>query len=293
MKIKYLLGVAVAAVSADALACSTCLCGDPTLTTMGTEKPFAGRKRISLDFLSRTERIGITGFNRVETDEQRYNLGFSYTPTRRMSLSMTVPWVEKQMTNASLAEVETSALGDVNLTAKFYLQSDNGIAKTMYGLTAGVTLPTGELQKDSNGTPFDVDAQPGFGSTVPQVGVWYGRYRFPFFYYASSTLHLPGEGDQGFEPGISVATTLQAQYAQTHKLAWQVSLDTRWSDTDKFDGVKDENSGGFLGFLTPGVAFMVVEDVLIHARTQIPVIEELKGTHEEDTTFSIGVTYDF
>ncbi len=57
--------------SGSAIACSTCMVGDPTLSLMGLEKPFTNRLRISVDYLSRSEKLGLDGFNQKTIDEQR------------------------------------------------------------------------------------------------------------------------------------------------------------------------------------------------------------------------------
>lgn len=274
-------------------ACSTCLCGDPTLTVMGAEKPFAGRKRVSLESLFRTESIGRRGIDRVDIDEHRLSLGFSYTFNPRVAVSLRLPWVDKQLENSSLARSETQGIGDINVTAKIFLQPQTGMVRRLYGLTAGVTLPTAEEKTSASGQLLDIDVQPGVGSTVAQLGVWYGQYAFPWFFYASSALNIPTEGNQDFTPGTAVTLTLRTQYAPRHRLAFQLGLDTRWSEKDKYGDIADSNSGGFLGFLSPGVVITLSTDLLLQLQTQIPVIDELNGHHEEETTYSIGIIYDF
>ena len=43
----------------------------------------------------------------------------------------------------------------------------------------------------------------------------------------------------------------------------------------------------------PGLVLMPDEDLIIHLGAQLPVIEELNGNTEEDSSLQIGVTYDF
>jgi hypothetical protein len=55
----FIGALVVAALSArDAWACAMCGCGDPTLTTMGAEQPFAGRLRLSSELRYRSDAIG-------------------------------------------------------------------------------------------------------------------------------------------------------------------------------------------------------------------------------------------
>ena len=64
--------------TSNALACATCLCGDPTLTTMGSEKPFAGRLRASVEYLTRSEITGDPQTSEHKIEEQRYTFSISY-----------------------------------------------------------------------------------------------------------------------------------------------------------------------------------------------------------------------
>ncbi|HBR96684.1 MAG TPA: hypothetical protein DD979_04815 [Gammaproteobacteria bacterium] len=260
---------------------------------MGVEKPFAGRARVSLEYLDRVERMGTPGFNRKEVNEQRGSLGLSYSPSRRMALSVVVPWVDKQVTTTSLAEESTQAVGDINLTAKLFLQPDTPLPKHLYGVTLGVTLPTAPEKKDASGQLLDIDAQPGAGATIAQAGAWYSHFQFPYLFYISGVANLPSEGDQGFHPGDSFLTTLQVQYSFNYQWAVQANLDTRWSERDTYDGERDANSGGFLAFIAPGMVFKPVEDLLLTVSTQIPVIDDLHGEHEEGQTVRLGVIYDW
>lgn len=288
-----LVGTALVFFSPFTWACAVCLCGDPTLTLMGTEKPFAGRSRVSLDYLIRTENSGVKGLSRKETDEQRLTLGLSYTPNRRATYSIAIPWVEKQLTTANLSTAKTSAVGDITLNAKFFLQPDQNQPKHMYGVSLGLTLPTASEQKSANGAVLDIDVQPSSGSTIPKVGAWYAHFAYPYLFYVSSVVSFPDEGDQGFDPGTSLVNTFQTQYSLNYQWALQLNLDTRWSQKDQYSGVEDDNSGGFLAYLSPGIIMTLKQDLLLQLRSQIPVIDQLRGTNEEDQTFSLGLLYDF
>ena len=72
----------------------------------------------------------------------------------------------------------------------------------------------------------------------------------------------------------------------------QLGFDSRWSAQDKFDGVKDKDSGGFIAYLSPGVVFNLAEDLQLNVNAQIAVIDDLKGDHAEDQIINVGLTYD-
>lgn len=279
----------------DARACSTCLSGDPTLTTLGLEKPYEDRFRGSLNGLYRTENFGVEGVNRSELTEYRSSLGLAWWPTNRIALGARVPWVWKQLDNVDLSTEKTSALGDIDLDARFYLWQDRESSPThLFGVQGGVRVPSATEQTGANGQPLDFDVQPGTGIWIPNAGIWYGFYKYPWFLFASSVAHIGvGEGFQGFEFGNALNTTVTGQYAFTYNFAASLSLDTRYSGKDSFYGVTDEDSGGFIAFISPGIVFTVVEDLLLHATGQLPAIDRLNGDHDEGPIVRVGLTYDF
>jgi hypothetical protein len=294
-KVLSLVSITYLSFPSSVWSCATCTVGDPSLTVMGTEKNFAGRWRFSTDFLYRDETIGVEGINQREVSESRLALGISYAPTKDWVFSAQVPIVRKELTNINLSTAEQTAIGDVVLSAKQFLYQDKPMqTRHAAGWLAGLRLPTGQEQNDERGEPLDIDVQPGAGNWVPSLGGWYGYYRFPWFGYFSSTLHYPvGEGYAEFEEGTAVLTTAMLQYAPNYTVALQLGLDTRWSEKHRYDGVADEDSGGFIGFLSPGLVFNMMEDLLFYATVQVPVIDDLNGEHEENTVYRFGFTYDF
>lgn len=274
------------------LACSTCMVGDPTLTLMGVEKPFENRLRMSVEYLRRDEELGREGVNLKEIDESRYTLNVAYAPSRRWMLGVSIPWVERELSTFNLADADASALGDISLNVKGFLQSGENARKNLYGVLAGVRLPTAEEQKD-NGTALDFDVQPGTGATAVNLGAWYSRFSYPFMFYASTFYQVSDEGFQDFQAGDAWVLNAGVQYASDYKLAFQLGFEGRWSEKDEFDSVKDPDSGGTIGFLAPGLVYTLRQDLLINMAVKFPVLDQLNGDHEEGTIYTIGVTYDF
>jgi hypothetical protein len=280
--------------SGPALSCATCLCGDPTITAMGTEKPFAGRLRVGTDYLTRGETVGEAGIDEHEIDEERVTLSLSYAPSADWILAANLPMVEKEVRRFDLSRETGTGVGDADLFARWYVRDAAEIpARHLWGLQLGVRVPTSSEQ-ESGGVPISFDAQPGAGTTIPNVGVWYGYFRTPAFIYLSAAYqHAIDEGYQGYEAGDVLLATAHAQRALgSHKLAATFSLDGRVKERDHYDGVRDEDSGGVLVMATPGIAWMPLEDLVVNLSYQIPAIENLYGRQEEDPVFRLGVTYD-
>jgi hypothetical protein len=277
-----------------ASACATCLCGDPTITAMGTEKPFAGRLRVGVDYLTRGETIGDAGVDELEIDEERVTYNLSYAPSANWILAAGLPVVDKKMRRFDLSHQTASGLGDADLYARWYVRDAGQIpARQLWGLQFGVRVPTSSEQK-SNGQAIDIDAQPGAGATIPNVGLWYGYFRTPWFFYVSSVYqHAVDDGYQGYRAGDVLLLTAHAQYAlPARDLALSFSLDGRRKERDRYSGVTDPDSGGVLIMATPGLAWTPLTDLVVNLSWQIPAIENTYGRQDEDPVFRIGVTYD-
>jgi hypothetical protein len=269
----------------SSFACSTCMVGDPTLNLMGTEKSFEGRLRFSADYLSRIEKMGLEHFNQTKLTEQRLTLGLGYAWDEKLNLSMRLPLVRKQLQFVNLAEQTHSGVGDLDISAKWTLSPH---PQHLWGIIGGSRLPT--AQKINN---LDIDGQSGTGAFVPNLGIWYGFYRYPHFLYASGVYHYAFEGFDNFKAGDAFVSTFAGQVAFNHSLAFQLALETRWSKQNTTNNQTDPDSGGTLGFLSPKIIYSITPDILLNVGVQIPVIKKLKGNHQEERTLQFGVIYDF
>jgi hypothetical protein len=210
-------------------------------------------------------------------------------------LAIRVPVLSKTFDTADLSRTKSSGIGDVDLSARYTLWLDKEQRPSqMFGVLAGLRTPTGREQFDSKGNSLDIDVQRGTGSWIPNFGAWYGYYHYPYFFYASGVYHQPlNKGFQEFEAGKALVSTFLAQYALNYQFALQFGLDTRWSTKNTQLGETDQNSGGFIAFVTPGLVYHVSEDVLLNLSLQIPAYKNLHGEHNEGKSLRLGVTYDF
>lgn len=271
-------------------ACSTCLCGDPTITTMGTEKPYAGRLRLNVSYLDRSEIVGEPDTSEHRIDESRFIYSASYAPSADWIISASLPVVEKRVRRFDLSEEHSRGLGDADIAARWYLKKDR---HNLWGLQFGLRIPTSSEQSNG-GQPIDIDALPGAGATIPSLGLWYGWFGSPIFLYFSSTFqHGVDGGYQGYQPGDALLFTAHAQYALVYKFALSLSLDSRWKEKDQFYSLSNEDSGGLLMMVSPGLNWTPISDVVLNLAYQIPTIDKLNGRQKEKPNLYLGVTYDF
>jgi len=280
--------------SASVSACATCLCGDPTITTMGTSKPFAGRMRAGIEYLTRGEKGAIPGVNDFETREERVTYIFSYAPSANWILAISLPMVTKKVDRFDLSSQQGSGEGDIDLSARWVLGKDREFAsRYLWGLQFGLRVPN-STEQSADTQMIDIDAQPGIGATVPSIGAWYGRYVNPWFFYASLVAqHATSEGYQNYQAGDVVLLTGLAQYGIANSLALQFSIDSRFKKYDYYDGERDDNSGGVLVMGSPGLGWTPIEDLLLNIQYQIPIVEHPHGYQEEEPTLRWGISYDF
>ncbi len=289
------LGVSLALMFASngVFACATCMVGDPTISTMGTEKPFAGRMRLGADYIKRGETVGPPDRD-LETEEERMTINFSYTLNEFWTFAASLPFVTKSVSRYDLTAETGSGVGDIDLAARWYIGKDDSFAvRYIWGMSFGLRAPTSKKEK-SGGKAIDIDAQPGAGATIPSAGAWVGFFGHPWFYYLSGSVqHALTDGYQGYQAGDVLLVTGMVQYALIQSLALQLSLDSRFKRPDEYSGVKDIDSGGMLLMATPGLAWMAIEDVVLSMNYQIPLIENARGHQEEDPLLRIGAAYDF
>ena len=289
----FALAGLAAALPSYAWACSTCKCGDYTITLLGSEKPYAGRLVAAIDYLLRSESAG-EGLEKQDTDEQRLTLGLAYSFNQDWTLAVQVPFVHKEISSLDLSRQEAEGLGDIDLTARWvaFRSADGVSGRHLAGLRGGVRLPTADQVHD-HGELLDIDVQPDAGATAPNLGAWYAFFSYPWFASASATYFHYTEGHQNFHGGDVGLVSVLGQYALTQTLALQLGVDARQAGKNEFSGVPDPDSGGFLAMGSAGLVWRIGDDLVLSGGGQVELVEHLNGTQQEDPTLRLGISYDF
>lgn len=280
-----LAGLATAAVvgpTRTAAACATCSAGDPTLTSIGAEQPFDNRVRVSLIGQHRTGEDGS-----IHTVEQRADLGISWTPSGRWTLSAGVPFVRRVEQYENLGRAVTHGPGDVELRARYLVWADSDFSPShLLSIQPGVDLPT------SARMPVTFELQPGRGAFSPSLGAVYGAFFDPLSLYASTTVHWPLVSRFDVLLGPSCLATGLGQWQPFDWLALRAGVDARWSAKDRLGAGPVDSSGGVVGFASAGIAVSPYEDLIVDFTVRIPVVVALAGAHDEGPAFVAGLTYD-
>lgn len=270
-------------------ACAACACGDPTLTTMGAGKSFAGRLRLSGEWRHRAEEIP-TAFGPARVTEDRYTLAAAYAPFETVQLAVSLPLVDRALATPTLARDRAFGLGDVELLGRWFLAGTRGFEAHQLGLTAGLRLPTGPELTGADGAPLPLDAQPGNGAFMPSVGAWYGLFAHPYSAHLSLTAIVPLEGHQGFAPGPAGLATAYVQRQWQTTLAVRLGLDGRLAGADRQRSETLDDTGGTTVFAAPGLSYSPLIDVLLHATLRWPLYDSRR--EQAEPSLSVGVIYD-
>jgi hypothetical protein len=291
-----LLACALLAAPRGARACAVCGAGDPTLTLMGADRPFAGRLRIAADLRVGSARVGALGgaAGEIEIVEQRLDLAAAYAPLPSLFVSLSFPMLRRQATLLRDASTTTTGTpGDLELRARYVAWSGYaGGVRHQLAIHGGLKLPTAPVQRDASGATLPAEIQPGTGAISPLAGAFYGVSSGPWSFSTSVTLYLPFQVRQGPHATDSLRTTSGLQLQPLRALAGRLGFDTRLDSTAEANGQLDPDSGGFIGYVAAEIIWSPVTDVLLVAGARFPAVQALHGAHHESTVFSAGVTYD-
>jgi hypothetical protein len=280
----------------SARACATCACGDPTLTVMGAQQPYANRFRPSLEFQYRTDAVGEAGVDRVELREQRLTLGVAYAPLEWLMLSATLPLLWRTVTDVSLAETSLFSPGDLELRSRIYFWRDREFApRHLLAAVAGLQLPTAPLDQEASGEYLEPELQGGTGAFQPVLGASYSFFADPWSVYASELAYIPFHSRADWHNGAAWRGSHVVQYQFVDWFAARFGANFRWEMRTRRDQPPDPepDTGGFVLFLMPSVVLSPVTDLVINIDLQLPVVNALFGDHDEGPLFAVAVAYDF
>ena len=289
-----LAAVLVSLVPAASRACATCGCGDPTLLSMGYEQPFGGRFRMFSEGQYRTESSGTPQDGGSSIEEWSLSFGGSYSFTKTIALSVTVPVLFRTMNQFDLSTTRSTNLGDVEAVAKFVLWRDRDFnSRHLFSLLGGIRFPTAPTQYDAQGQPLNTDIQAGPGSWWGIFGAsYYGRLVGALSLYASAMAYVPTEGRQGLKPGASGRGTLWLQLQPWNWLSVRVGSDARLEGVWHENGEVSPDTGGFIAFFSPAILIRPATDWVIQVAAKVPVVNHLTGVHTEGTYASLSLVVD-
>lgn len=205
---------------------------------------------------------------------------------------------------------DSEGVGDARLFGqyRFYRSPVSEMhAAAIFGLKA----PTGKTdERTADGVRFGTDLQPGSGSWDPFAGLAYSRKWKGFSLHGNVLYMLSTEGAQDTELGDGVfynfalayplsggvhrhehqADDHHPQHKEPMGTAWSVMLELNgeWRGKDETEEGEDDNTGGNLIYLAPGIRANVGDRWTAVLSVGFPVLTDLNGTQNEPELRVIG-----
>ncbi len=296
------VAIAIAAVAPRARACSVCGCGDP-LVAASDARPISGRLRVGVDFeyLTAQARSDEVPADQEALTQISLRPLLVYSPEASLNLVAQVPLVQKDwsLSDASGQRVDANksfGLGDVDLGARWFLLDEvdlEGQSRWNLALSAGSSLPTGGDDAQSNGQRIDDHAQLGTGAFSPYLGALYAFHRDPWNVFVSATVRTHTTNAYGYRFGSALLVGARAEYRIVDRLAVGLGLDARQAAHDTLFGDRQDNTGGFLLALSPGIMADVVGDLWLYLRVQVPIASHLYGEQQFGPVWLASLQYAF
>jgi hypothetical protein len=263
-----------------AAACPTCACGNPAMTSMGAEQPYANRVRLGATLRAWQQETTVAGPASIRLRELRLDLSASWSPTAWFTLAVNLPVQGRELQAANLERETALAPGELELFARAVVFGAGRMRPAaLISILAGVRLPSAPILIDQEQRPLSLDAQLGAGSVTPQLGVsWSGFFGDRWSGMASLVGELSVGGRFGFQAGPAGLLVALAQYQPLGWLGVRGGIDARLEGVSRNRGQVDDSQSGFLGSLLADLVFRPTSRLLILAGARVPVLDARLGS---------------
>ncbi len=228
-----------------------------------------------------------------------------YSVSGKLIPILAVPVLHKRLrfTDATgRHELITSGVGDALVMFKYtWLQRDRLNQTTRAVIVAGVKVPTGSTdERDASGQRLALPLQLGSGSWDLPVTVAGTATRGRFGWTGDLSYRVNTEAND-FEAGDVFGYDLALGYRmwparyETFRekvVNGYLELNGQVAKHGRQDGVEIGDSGGHELFLSPGLQWVPLTNLLVEASAQVPVYQNLLGTQlATDYRVGAGVRY--
>ncbi len=235
---------------------------------------------------------------------------FVYGATRDLTLGLTFPIIERRLRFDDSAgdrrTITGDGPGDLSVVSVYrFFRRDVPRGTTQLSLLGGLKLPSGATDlQDSNlprltgrpGTRLPPNLQPGSGSVDGIVGLagFHNMDRLSFYGDVQSKLNT--EGAQDFRGGDIVFYDLTVDYVVGARRNVFAVLELNGVSTSRAEqaGRTVKDSGGQLLFISPGMVYLPIPNVILEGSVQVPIYRDLNGRQlAPDWSAVIGLRYLF
>jgi glutaredoxin len=232
-------------------------------------------------------------------------LNVAYGITDRFMVEIQVPYIRRNNVKESHHEEpeevhlhgDAKGIGDLTVLGHYRLTAVSS-AGFDSSVLFGLKVPTGRTSdRDDDGQKFEAEFQPGSGSWDPMVGVAITK-RLGHLSIDSNVMYtVVTEGTQDTDLGDAFTYNLSASYraiAKPLSLDLILELNGIWRDKQKTDGKKDDNSGGSLLLISPGIRLCWKDRFMAYVSVGFPIVDNPNGI-QNDTNVRVlsGISMTF
>ncbi len=238
------------------------------------------------------------------------DLEFVYGATRDLTLGLTQPFVERRLRFDDPAgerrTISAEGPGDLALVGVYRVyRKDVERGTTQFSFLGGLKLPSGATDiEDSNlprltgkpGTRLPPDLQLGSGSVDGIVGLAAFHNMDRLSFYGDVQGKLNTRGTQDFRAGNTLFYDLTADYVLLPQRNMFAVLELNGVSTSRADQADRtvRSSGGQLLFISPGLLYLPIPNLILETSVQVPIYRDLNGRQlAPDWSVVAGLRYLF
>ncbi len=231
---------------------------------------------------------------------QFVNLNLSYGFSQRLSGSVVVPFVQKEM-DFTGGRNFGSGPGDVTALIKFDLLASPAFSPSdldfapvpsprtrQLAVGLGLKFPTGDYHQEVDGVRQSLAVQPGTGSLDGIIWGYYSDDRPGLSFFANVTFRVKGENTDAYRPGNDLLYETGLAWRRLEGAGWSVSLRGRSSGTDESSGMEMSGTGGDWIYLVPRVSWSRSPKLSLDLGARVPVYARVNGT-QLSATYGLDV----
>jgi len=224
--------------------------------------------------------------------------------TEKLTVSAGVPYIfrygiRRVEQSPEIQSVGNSiGIGDINLFSiyEIYHNEDRDFH---IALLSGLNIPSGvRRDRDKKGILFRAEHQPSTGSFDPQIGLAISKHTGPFHIDTNGLYRFSTRGIQDTILGdiasynFAISYLVGSREKKLEKLfvnkvfgkeaKWHLIFEANgsWVEKPKIKSIREENEGGTLIYLSPGIRLIWNKNWITNISVGLPTIDDLNGRRQ-------------
>ena len=224
----------------------------------------------------------------VRTVNRNWLATYDYTFNEAWAVSATLPLLDRShvhIHNHGGAQLwdrwSFTEAGDLRVLGRRQWRSESVQAQQLnfYGLNLGLKLPTGSNDvRNGEGALAERTLQPGSGTTDLLAGGYFRRMLGSgASWFADALVQAPLNKKDEFRPGTRTSLDLGYRHELGDKLGLMLQLNALHRKRDRGNEAEPDNSGGRFLFLSPGLSYLLLENLQVYGFLQLPLYQYVNG----------------